>query len=76
MKDIRVPFLGEGIDKIVVSSWHLKEGDHIVLGQDVAEVAADKAIFNIASEQEGPLKKILVLEGKEARIGEVLAVLE
>jgi len=76
MIKINVPFLGEGIDEVTVSAWYFKEGDLISAGQDVVEVAADKAIFNIESDQAGVLKEIVVLEGKSAKIGETLAIVE
>ena len=75
MTKINVPFLGEGIESITVSTWHFKEGDSVSLGQDVVEVAADKAIFNIECDEGGTLKKIVVPEGKTAKIGETLAII-
>ncbi|MDP8265077.1 MAG: biotin/lipoyl-containing protein [Candidatus Aceula lacicola] len=76
MIKINVPFLGEGIEDVTVSTWYFKEGDSVSSGQDVVEVVADKAIFNIESEKMGILKKIVVPEGKAAKIGETLAVIE
>jgi pyruvate/2-oxoglutarate dehydrogenase complex dihydrolipoamide acyltransferase (E2) component len=39
-------------------------------------LATDKAIFNVSAEASGIVKEICVGEGKEAKIGEVLAVIE
>lgn len=74
--EIKVPFLGEGIDKVTVSFWHRKLGDSVTEGEDVVEVEADKAIFNIPSSHKGTLKKVLVFEGQEAVIGQSLAIIE
>ncbi|MFA6378309.1 MAG: lipoyl domain-containing protein [Candidatus Omnitrophota bacterium] len=74
--DIKVPFLGDGIDKVTVCSWHRKPGDDIAQGEDVVEVEADKAVFNIPCEGRGRLKKILIREGQEALIGQSIAIVE
>ncbi len=76
MKNIDVPFLGEGITSVILSCWYLKKGDDVCLGQDVAEVAADKAIFNIESEHKGRLAEIFFKEGQSAKVGETIAIVE
>jgi pyruvate/2-oxoglutarate dehydrogenase complex dihydrolipoamide acyltransferase (E2) component len=74
--EIKVPFLGDGIDQVTVCCWHHKIGDAIAQGEDLVEVEADKAIFNISSEHKGYLKKILISKGQEAPIGQTIAVIE
>jgi len=74
--EIKVPFLGDGIDKVTVSCWHRKPGDGVVQGDDIVEVEADKAIFNISCESNGRLKEILTVEGQDALIGQTIAVIE
>lgn len=76
MSQINVPFLGEGIDKVTVSLWHRQPGAEVAADEDVVEVEADKAIFNIPSPCAGILKKILIPQGKEAAVGETLAIVE
>ncbi|MDD3374909.1 MAG: hypothetical protein PHY73_04200 [Candidatus Omnitrophica bacterium] len=76
MIKINVPFLGEGIEDVTVSAWYSKEGDLIEIDQDLVEVSADKAIFNIESDRKGILKQIIISEGKSAKIGETLAIIE
>ncbi len=71
--EIKVPFLGEGIDKVLVSSWHFKAGDYVHEGEDLVELSADKAIFDLPMPKSGTLRKILVKEGSEVSIGEILA---
>ena len=74
--EIKIPFLGEGIEKVTVCSWHCKPGDRVAQGDDVVEVEADKAVFNIASEHSGRIKEILAREGQEAVIGQPIATIE
>lgn len=75
MPNVVVPQLGEGIEKAVVSFWHLKEGQEVKENADLVELSTDKASFNVPSPAAGVLKEILKQEGEEVGIGEVLAVI-
>lgn len=76
MNFVTLPELGEGIEKATVACWHCKVGDRVQPDDDVAEVVTDKAAFNVAAGAVGILRKILVRDGQEARIGEALAEIE
>ena len=76
MVKVVLPELGEGIKVATVSFWHFNEGDKVKKGEDLVELVTDKATFNVSAEKAGVLKKILIVEGKEANIGDVLAMLE
>lgn len=76
MMEVKVPFLGEGIDKVTVCCWHRKPGDEVAGDEDIVEVEADKAVFNIPCERKGFLKKILISEGEEAMVGQSIAIIE
>lgn len=73
---VAVPPLGEGIEKTVVSCWYVKVGDRVNDGDDIVELAVDKATFDVPATASGRLTKILVGVGQEAKIGEALAVIE
>jgi 2-oxoglutarate dehydrogenase E2 component (dihydrolipoamide succinyltransferase) len=74
--ELKVPYLGEGISRVTVCSWHHQQGDVVACGDDVVEVEADKAIFNISCEDRGCLKEILAPEGKEVSVGQTIAIIE
>ena len=76
MNAIIIPELGEGITKATVACWHTKQGEHIQKGDDLVELVTDKAVFNVAADQNGIIKEILIPEGKEAAIGSTLAYIE
>ena len=76
MNAIIIPELGEGITTATVACWHTKQGEHIQKGDDLVELVTDKAVFNVAAEQNGIIKEILIPEGKEAAIGSTLAYIE
>ena len=74
--EIKIPFLGDGITRVTVCSWQRKVGDLVAAGDDLAEIEADKALFHLPSDEEGRLTAILVPEGREAAVGQPVAILE
>ena len=76
MVNLVLPELGEGIDKATVAFWHKNIGDPVTKDEDIVELVTDKATFNVPSESLGTIKEICLNVGDEAKIGEVLAVIE
>ena len=75
MYNVILPELGEGIEKATVACWHIKEGDQVHPDDDIVELVTDKATFNVSAGNSGIVKRILVKEGQDAKIGESLAVI-
>ena len=76
MKDVSLPPLAEGVDKANVTYWHHKTGDKVKEGDNLVELVTDKASFNLPAPVSGILKEILVTEGNEVKVGQVLARIE
>ena len=76
MAEFKLPELAEGINEAVVSFWHFKEGDSVKDGDEIVEMATDKAAFNVPCKFTGILKKITAKEGDTVKVGGVLAVIE
>lgn len=76
MVKVYLPELGEGIEKATVSYWYFQEGQEVKEGDDLVEVATDKATFNVPAPATGVLAEILVQEGDSANLGEPLAVID
>ena len=76
MAELKLPELAEGVNEAVVSFWHFKEGDSIKEGDEIVEMATDKAVFNVPCKISGVLKKIAAKEGDTVKVGETLAVVE
>lgn len=73
MTEITLPPLAEGVDKAGVSYWHKSVGDNVKEGEDLVELVTDKATFNMPSPVAGVLKEIIIQEGDEANVGQVIA---
>ena len=76
MTKIILPELGEGITKATVACWHVKEGDPIHVGDEICEVTTDKATFNVEAPSGGRLKSIVIKQGQEGLVGDVLGLIE
>lgn len=76
MKEIKLPELGEDIDKATVVCFHCSIGDDVDVDDDIVEVVTDKATFNISTSFAGSVREFLVSVGQEIEIGQVIALIE
>lgn len=75
--EVKLPELGEDAgDAAKVSFWYYDEGEKVEEGEDLVEMVTDKATFNVPVPASGELKEIVVAEGDEAKVGDVLAIIE
>jgi pyruvate dehydrogenase E2 component (dihydrolipoamide acetyltransferase) len=58
-----------------LARWRKKEGDRVASGDVLCEVETDKATMDYESSSEGTLLKILLPEGGQAKVGDVIAVI-
>lgn len=76
MIDVKLPSLAEGVTKATVTYWHKSAGDTVKQGEDLVELATDKATFNMPSPASGVLKEAIAAEGTEVSVGQVIAKIE
>jgi pyruvate/2-oxoglutarate dehydrogenase complex dihydrolipoamide acyltransferase (E2) component len=76
MIKVYLPELGENITKATVSYWFFENGASVVEGNDLVEMATDKATFNVPAPCSGTLVEIMAPEGESVEVGAVLAVIE
>ena len=75
MAEVVLPELAEGVSEATVSYWHFEEGDRVEEGEDLVEMATDKAVFNVPSPVSGILTEVFYEEGEVVQIGEILAII-
>jgi 2-oxoglutarate dehydrogenase E2 component (dihydrolipoamide succinyltransferase) len=73
--EVKIPAVGESISSGVVSVWHKKSGDFVNAGDALFTLETDKVSTEIAAETSGVLDTI-VPEGREVKIGEVVATID
>ncbi|MFA6320705.1 MAG: biotin/lipoyl-containing protein [Candidatus Omnitrophota bacterium] len=76
MTEVKLPPIAEGVSKASVVYWHRAAGEGVKEGDDLVELVTDKATFNLPSPASGILKEIIVNEGEEVTVGQVLARIE
>lgn len=77
MKDVEIviPKLYEDLETVVLVEWYKKEGDFVKVGEIIFNVETDKAVFEIESEYEGYLKRIIVNNGTNVNVMDVVGVI-
>lgn len=76
MIKVYLPELGENITKATISYWYFEEGSNVIEGNDLVEIATDKATFNVPAPASGILVEIMAHEGDVVHVGDVLAAVE
>jgi pyruvate dehydrogenase E2 component (dihydrolipoamide acetyltransferase) len=72
--EITMPQLGLTMETGTVVEWLVKEGEQISPGQEILDVETDKSVVVVEARQAGTIARILVPQGQEVPVGEVLAV--
>src|SRR5437879_151976 len=73
--EVKIPAVGESITSGVVSVWHKKSGEFVNEGEPLFTLETDKVSTEIVAEKAGVLET-KVPEGREVKIGEVVATID
>ena len=74
--EVKVPSAGESVTEVQVAAWNAAEGDAVERDQVIVELETDKATSEVTAPATGRLVKILVPEGENVEVGDVLAHIE
>jgi 2-oxoglutarate dehydrogenase E2 component (dihydrolipoamide succinyltransferase) len=74
--EIKVPELGESVVEATVARWLVSEGDAVKAGDAVVELETDKVDLEVRATTDGVLSAIVVQEGADVQIGDVLGRIE
>ena len=67
--------MGYDMQEARVVQWLKAEGDHVNMGEDIAEIETDKAIVPMPSVGTGTLLRQMAAEGDVVPVGQILAVI-
>lgn len=73
---IRMPDLATATDEVKIISWLIKVGTPVKLGEPLLEIETDKATMDVEAVAGGTLKAILVNEGDQVAVGQVIAIID
>jgi pyruvate dehydrogenase E2 component (dihydrolipoamide acetyltransferase) len=76
MTPFHLPDLGEGLKEAELVTWHVAEGDHVVIDQPLLSVETEKAVVEIPSPQSGRIAQLLVKPGEHVQVGAPLLTFE
>ena len=64
-EQILTPIIGSEDGQAVLSTWSIKVGDQITVGQIIATIETNKAVLDLESTKKGQVKELLVSAGSE-----------
>ena len=76
MITFNLPDLGEGLQEAEIVSWHVSEGDHVVVDQPLVSVETEKAVVEIPSPTAGHIARLLAQPGDHVKVGAPLLAFE
>ena len=72
MFDVVIPKVGMSVTEVDITKWKVKEGDKVNKGDEIVEIAMEKANTVLTSEVSGIVDEILFKEGDTVKVGEVV----
>jgi pyruvate/2-oxoglutarate dehydrogenase complex dihydrolipoamide acyltransferase (E2) component len=76
MIDVQIPKMGMSTVEVDVVAVHVAVGDRVESETIVIEIQSEKANFEVEAGTAGTVKEVLVQEGDEAKVGDVVARVE
>jgi len=74
--DVQIPKMGMSTVEVDIVAVKVAPGDQVAADSIVVEVQSEKANFEIEAGTAGIVKEVLVQEGDEAKVGDVVVRLE
>ena len=76
MSELKLPELGEGIDKVDVSAVLVAVGDLVRRDQPVIEVETEKASLEVPADADGKIVELRVAAGDKVNVGQTILIIE
>jgi pyruvate dehydrogenase E2 component (dihydrolipoamide acetyltransferase) len=76
LTEFKLPELGENIETADITKVLVSVGDSIEVDQSVLEIETDKATVEVPSEVSGVVQEVLVKDGEQAKVGDVILKVE
>jgi pyruvate/2-oxoglutarate dehydrogenase complex dihydrolipoamide acyltransferase (E2) component len=74
--DVHIPKAGMSTVEVDVIAVHVAAGDQVEPRTVLIEVESEKATFEVEAGHAGTVREVLVAEGEEAKVGDVIARIE
>jgi pyruvate/2-oxoglutarate dehydrogenase complex dihydrolipoamide acyltransferase (E2) component len=74
--DVHIPKMGMSTVEVEILHVMVEVGQRVAPGDSLVEVEGDKATFEVEAEVAGTVAEILVSDGEECSVGDVVVRLE
>ena len=74
--ELKVPPAGESITEVQIGEWLKKEGDSVRQDETIVVIETDKVTVELPSPADGVIQKIMIPDGEDANVGDVIGFLE
>lgn len=74
--DVVMPRLSDTMEEGAVEEWHKSVGDQVNVGDDLVDIATDKAVVTMEADEAGVLAEILLERDGTATVGTPIARLQ
>ncbi len=75
-KEVLLPKISDNIDAVTITEILVSVGDTVEVEDSLVTVESEKASLEVPSEFEGTIKKILVKEGDDVKIGAAIIIID
>lgn len=76
MLEVVLENLPKGVEEATIQAWFFEEGDAVVKGDEVAELATEEGSLTVTVPASGILAEVYYDEGETVERGEVLCLIE
>ena len=76
MTDVRIPKLGMSTVEVDIIRVHVNPGQRVTASDIVVEIESEKANYEIEAGTDGTVGEVLVSEGEQANVGDVVVRIE
>lgn len=76
MTTFHLPDLGEGLQEAEIVSWHVKEGDAVLVDQPMVSVETAKAVVDVPCPYTGVISQLLAKPGETVATDQALVVFD
>jgi 2-oxoglutarate dehydrogenase E2 component (dihydrolipoamide succinyltransferase) len=74
--EIKIPAVGESITEVQVGQWHHHEGDVVKRETPLVTIETDKVSVDVTAPVDGRISRILLTKGVEAKVGDIVCLLD
>ncbi|WP_434654288.1 dihydrolipoyl dehydrogenase [Thermoanaerobacterium thermosaccharolyticum] len=73
--EVKVPVLSDSMNEGKITKWHVSEGQSVKKGTSLCDIAIGKMNYEVYSEYDGVISKIIIPAGNTVKSGDVISII-